>query len=469
MIAALAFYMFPSLLHLPYWNWKGCIYALVLHVGVSEPLYYWAHKRLHTDNYLFRNYHSRHHSSKVTQPYTAAHATPLEHLLLSVVMGIPLAGACLMGSGSAALIYGYHFIFDFLRAMGHSNVEVLPHGMFEALPFLKYLIYTPSYHALHHTEMGTNFCLFMPLYDMLGHTLNHNSWDLHKEISSAQNTTVPDFVFLAHAVDVLSSLHVPFVIRSFSSLPFETRLFLLPMWPCACLVVLAMWASSKCFLMYFYYLRGRLIQTWIIPRFGFQYFLPFGKDGINYHIERAILRADRLGVKVLSLAALNKTGLVDLGFALILILTNESLNGGGTLFVNKHPNLKVRVVHGNTLTAGVILNEIDKNNVKEVFLTGATSKLGRAIALYLCRYKIRVMMLTLSTERFQAIQKEAPAEHQQYLVQVTKYQAAQHCKLASGYRRESSGGRLRVRISTSSSSRPSSPSEEIARMASWQL
>ena len=39
-------------------------------------------------------------------------------------------------------------------------------------------------------------------------------------------------------------------------------------------------------------------------------------------------------------------------------------------------------------------------------------------------------MLTLSTERFQKIKKEAPPEYQQYIVQVTKYQAAQHCKVS---------------------------------------
>jgi len=37
-----------------------------------------------------------------------------------------------------------------------------------------------------------------------------------------------------------------------------------------------------------------------------QYFLPAAKKGINKQIELAILRADRMGVKVLSLAALNK-------------------------------------------------------------------------------------------------------------------------------------------------------------------
>ncbi|CAN6482510.1 unnamed protein product [Victoria cruziana] len=252
----------------------------------------------------------------------------------------------------------------------------------------------------------------MPLYDALGNTLNKKSWELHRSVRTGNGVRVPDFVFLAHVVDVHSSVHVPFAFRSLSSQAFTTRLLLLPTWPIAFVVMLIMWAWAKTFVVSCYVLRDRLHQTWSIPRFGFQYFLPFSRDGINRHIEEAILSADRLGVKVISLAALNK---------------NEALNGGGTLFVQKHPNLRVRVVHGNTLTAAVILNEIPRD-VKEVFLTGATSKLGRAIALYLCRRGIRVLMLTLSTERFQAIQKEAPPECQKFLVQVTKYQAAQNCK-----------------------------------------
>lgn len=411
LMAALACYIFPSLTSLPLWNWKGLICAMILHMGVSEPLYYWIHKSFHTD-YLFTNYHSLHHASVLTQSYSAGNATLLEHLTLSVVMGIPIVGATLMDSGSTGLIYGYILIFEFLRSMGHSNIEVIPHGLFKAFPFLRYVLTTATYHSLHHSEMDCNFCLFMPLYDKLGNTLNEKSWDLHKKTSSAQNDEAPEFVFLAHVVDVASSVHVPFILRSFASLPFELRLFLLPIWPLAFVVQMMMWAFSKTFLISFYILKGHLFQTWAVPRFGLLYFLPFATDGINYQIEQAILRANRLGVKVISLAALNK---------------NEALNGGGTLFVNKLPDLKVRVVHGNTLTAAVILNEIDKD-VQEVFLTGATSKLGRAIALYLCRKKIRVMMLTLSSERFQAIQKEAPVEYQQYLVHVTKYQAAQNCK-----------------------------------------
>ncbi|CAM9001912.1 unnamed protein product [Rhodiola kirilowii] len=408
----IAYYIFPFMVDLPLWSFGSLLAVLVLHISVSEPLFYWAHRLLHENKFLFSNYHSLHHSSPVPHPQTAEHLTVLEHLILTAVTAVPIFGSSLIGFGSISTNGAYLVVFDFLRCLGHCNVEVFSSKIFDALPFLKYLIYTPSYHTLHHQEMSTNFCLFMPIYDALWNTLNPKSWDLQKKTSSGENSRVPDFVFLAHVVDLTSSMHAPFVLRSYASKPYKVHLLLLPFLPVAFLIMLAMWVWSKVMLVSFYKLRGNLHQTWVVPRFGFQYFLPFAADGINKKIEEAILTADKIGVKVISLAALNK---------------NEALNGGGTLFVNKHPDLKVRVVHGNTLTAAVIINEIPKD-VKEVFLTGATSKLGRAIALYLCRRGVRVLMLTLSNERFQKIQKEAPPESQNYLVQVTKYQAAQHCK-----------------------------------------
>uniref|UniRef100_A0A453NII9 aldehyde oxygenase (deformylating) n=2 Tax=Aegilops tauschii subsp. strangulata TaxID=200361 RepID=A0A453NII9_AEGTS len=365
----------PGLEDLRVWDPRGLGIALLLHVGLSEPVFYWAHRALHGAP-LFGQYHAGHHSTPVTQPLTAGFGTPLEALLLTLTTGVPLAGAFLMGAGSLGLVYVHLLTFDYLRSMGYSNVEVISHRVFEALPPLRYLIYTPTYLSLHHREKDSNFCLFMPLFDLLGGTLNSKSWELQKEIYQGKNDRVPEFVFLVHVVDIMSSMHVPFVLRSISSVPFENHLILLPFWPVALVYGLLMWCCSKTFLVSFYYLRGRLHQTWSVPRHGFQYFIPAAKAGINRQIELAILRADRMGVKVLSLAALNK---------------NEALNGGGTLFVDKHPDLRVRVVHGNTLTAAVILNEIP-SNTKEVFLTGATSKLGRAIALYLCRKKIRVVV-----------------------------------------------------------------------------
>lgn len=97
-------------------------------------------------------------------------------------------------------------------------------------------------------------------------------------------------------------------------------------------------------------------------------------------------------------------------------------NGGGALFVERHPNLRVRLVHGNTLTAGAVLQKIP-SGVKEVFVTGATSKLGRAISLYLAEKGVRVVMLTKSAERFEKIYNEANKETQARLEHATSIEA----------------------------------------------
>lgn len=134
------------------------------------------------------------------------------------------------------------------------------------------MLYLRRYHSIHHEVKNSNFCLFMPLFDVLGGTLDNNSWKMREEICSGKNDRVPDFVFLAHVVDVVSSLHVPFLFRSFSSHPLsiERCPYVLVMLPLAFLVMLVMWACSKTFLVSFYCLRGQLHQTWVVPRFGFQ-------------------------------------------------------------------------------------------------------------------------------------------------------------------------------------------------------
>lgn len=93
---------------------------------------------------------------------------------------------------------------------------------------------------------------------------------LHILENVGNNGGVPDFVFLAHAVDMSSALHAPFVNRSVASIPYYTRIYLMPILPLTFMAMLVMWAKSKTFLNSFYNLRGRLHQTWVVPRFGFQ-------------------------------------------------------------------------------------------------------------------------------------------------------------------------------------------------------
>lgn len=48
---------------------------------------------------------------------------------------------------------------------------------------LLHIFWLCRYHSLHHSEMDSNYCLFMPLFDALGNTLNKKSWDVHRKNS----------------------------------------------------------------------------------------------------------------------------------------------------------------------------------------------------------------------------------------------------------------------------------------------
>ncbi|KAL3684329.1 hypothetical protein R1sor_002351 [Riccia sorocarpa] len=411
LITTAAHVWLPGFRQLPVWNARGMVTLLLLHMGPAEFVYYWLHRALHSE-FMFRNYHSLHHASVHTEPGTSGVATFLEHFLYAGVMAVAMAGPIITGGASISMIYLYFLGFDFMKNMIHCNTEIIPSALFKKFPLLKYVLITPSYHSLHHTERQSNYCLFMPLYDHLCGTVNEKSEALHSRMRQGREEQVPEFVFLAHCVDLLSALHVSFAFRQVAAHPYRGSWYLWPLLVFVFPVMCAMWAWGKVFLVYKYTLDKFRCQTWVVPRYGFHYFIPVGQNSINELIESAILDADRIGVKVISLAALNK---------------NEALNGGGILFTKKHPNLRVRVVHGNTLTAACILKGIP-DDVTEVFLTGATSKLGRAIALHLIRRRVRVLMLTSSLERYEAIRKEAPKDQQQYLIRVTKYQAGKNCK-----------------------------------------
>lgn len=90
---------------------------------------------------------------------------------------------------------------------------------------------------------------------------------------------------------------------------------------------------------------------------------------VNSNIIAAARHAERIGVKVLCLGALNKA---------------ESINGGGVGVVKAlGPNRKLSVIHGNHLTAAAVVETIYQcfgDRKAQFFLTGASSKVGWAVA-----------------------------------------------------------------------------------------
>jgi len=372
----------------PLYDGKGLFKMLLIHMGPTEFIYYWLHRALHFHS-LYAMYHSHHHASFVPEAVTGSVHPFMEHLMYTANFAVPLLGTWLAGGASVAMFYVYLLGFDFLNMIGHCNFEIFPAWPFRVFPGLKYLIYTPSFHSLHHSKVHVNFCLFMPLYDWMYGTLDPNSWILFEKASAgvAVSHKAPHTVFLAHGTELLSVFHLPFMSRQFAAHPFKTHWLMYVLWPFTLPMLVMLRFVGRVFVADKHRLGDLAIQTWVTPAFAIEYFFKSQWARINGYIEDAIVEADAAGVEVFGLGALNK---------------NEALNGGGALFVKKHPELRMRVVHGNTLTAAAVLQKIP-SSARKAFVLGATSKLGRAISLYLAKKGVKVTMVTQSRERYEAV------------------------------------------------------------------
>jgi len=236
-------------------------------------------------------------------------------------------------------------------------------------------------------------------------TLDPKSWDLFNKAASGKAVPhgPPETVFLAHGTELLSVFHLPFMSRGFAARPFEPSRWMYILWPLALPLLLLARFFGRVFVADKHRLGTMKIETWVTPAWAIDFFFKSQWGRINGVIDKAITDADKAGVKVFGLGALNK---------------NEALNGGGALFVKNHPDLSVRVVHGNTLTAAAILKTIPAV-VRKAFVLGATSKLGRGISLYLAKRGVTVVMLTQSKERYEGIRADCPAEFRANLVHST--------------------------------------------------
>ncbi|KAK9143705.1 hypothetical protein Syun_013105 [Stephania yunnanensis] len=368
----LAYVLVPGASKLPLWRTDGVVLSVILHAGPVEFLYYWLHRALH-HHFLYSRYHSHHHSSIVTEPVTAVVHPFAEHLMYFVLFSIPMAIPVLNGTSSIAALLGYITYVDFMNSLGHCNFELVPKWLFDAFPLLKYIMYTPSYHSLHHTQFRTNLSLFMPFYDYLYGTIDISSDKLY-EASLKGKTETPDVVHLTHPTTLESIYHLRPGFPSLASGPYASKWYLWMLCPVTYGCMLLSWIYDSVFTVERHIFNELKLQTWAVPRYSFQFFLPWQKEKINHIIEKAILKAEKDGAKVLSLGLLNQ---------------GEELNGNGELYVRKHPKLKVRIVDGSTLAVAFVINSISKGT-EQVLLKGKVSKVGFAIAESLCRKGIQV-------------------------------------------------------------------------------
>ncbi|XP_055959576.1 very-long-chain aldehyde decarbonylase CER1-like [Mercurialis annua] len=369
---------------IPIWRTDGIVLTMLLHAGPVEFLYYWFHRALH-HHYLYSRYHSHHHSSIVTQPITSVIHPFAEVMVYLMLFAIPPSAAILSGRASLVALFGYLFYVDFMNNMGHCNFEIIPQFTFSIFPPLKYIIYTPSYHSLHHTQFRTNYSLFMPFYDYIYDTIDKSSDSLY-ETSLEKPQEFPTLVHLTHFTTPASIYHLRLGFASFASRPLTcTPSYVAILSPFTYLFMVLASFFGRVFVSERNILNNVVSQTWIIPRYKTQYLRKRESRVNNRYIEEAILEADAMGCKVLSFGLLNQ---------------GEELNRYGEVFVEKHPKLKLKLVDGSSLAAAVVINSIPKGTA-QILIGGKLTKVAKAVASALCNKGIQIVVLNEEEHRLQ--------------------------------------------------------------------
>uniref|UniRef100_A0A1D1YHS2 aldehyde oxygenase (deformylating) n=1 Tax=Anthurium amnicola TaxID=1678845 RepID=A0A1D1YHS2_9ARAE len=314
-----------------------------------------------------------------------------------LLFAIPMLATVVSGSASIVGGVGYLLYLDFMNYMGHCNFELVPEWLFRVFPPLKYLMYTPSFHSLHHTQFRTNYSLFMPLYDYVYGTTDKSTNDLYKNTLRGTEET-PDVVHLTHLTTLQSICHLRLGFASLASKPYSPKWYGWMMWPLACWSLLLSRICGSAFVVERNRLRALALQTWAIPRFSFQYTLSWEREAINDLIEKAVLEAERRGVKVISLGLLNQ---------------GEELNTLGDLYIHKHPKLRIRIVDGSNLAAAAVIHSIP-GGTREVLLSGKLSKVAYIVAKVLCQRSTQV--ITVKRDEFEMLKLRLPTSCRSHLV-----------------------------------------------------
>ncbi|KAL9228797.1 hypothetical protein vseg_004337 [Gypsophila vaccaria] len=396
----ISFWIMKSAKGMPFWRTDGVVLMFLVHTGPVEFLYYWLHRALH-HHFLYSRYHSHHHSSIATEPITSVIHPFAEHVAYFVLFAIPMLTVQLNGLGSISGLTLYVTYIDLMNNMGHCNFEVIPKWAFSIFPPLKYLLYTPSYHSLHHTQFRTNYALFMPFYDYVYGTMDKSSDTLY-ESSLKKPEDVPDVVHLTHLTTPQSIYQIRLGFASLASEPLSSKWYLWIMWPVTLWSMIMTWIYGKTFVLERNTFEKIKAQSWAMPRYSVHYLLQWQREAINKLIEDAILEAEEKGIKVVSLGLLNQA---------------KRFNRNGQVYLDRHPKLNVKVVDGSSLAVAVVLNSIPKDTTQVVF-RGRFSKVAYSIVSALCHKGVKVA--AIRKEEYEKLKQALPSEDSNNLVLSTK-------------------------------------------------
>ena len=252
--------------------------------------------------------------------------------------------------------------------------------------------------------------------------MDSKSDSLHASVCGAVASAAPECVFLAHGFDFASmATHAPWASPYLAANECQqlTGLLGAVTWPfCFAWALVCRHCLSTAVVQRYHY-KGTKCATWCLPVAAPFYMRVAERPAIARMVLAAVEKADDAGVKYVGLAALNKA---------------EWLNRGGADVCAsvRAQKRNVRVVHGNSLTAAAVLETVRRHATVEshavVAISGATSKVGRALAVALATRGHAVLMLTSSQERFEDVQRAA-GPHGGKLERIDSYAAGKRASL----------------------------------------
>lgn len=136
-----------------------------------------------------------------------------------------------------------------------------------------------------------------------------------------------------------------------------------------------------------YDFKGARTEIWLVNAYAWHFQIPKWLGGLlwaayaRWKMKWAVIEANRRGVKLVGLGALTK---------------HHQLTDDGMWYVGQLGDKRPKLAHGDTVTMAALfhlsMRLLQHMGVSAVFLTGATSKIGRALAVRLARTQVHVYL-----------------------------------------------------------------------------
>uniref|UniRef100_A0A803L0F7 Very-long-chain aldehyde decarbonylase CER1-like C-terminal domain-containing protein n=1 Tax=Chenopodium quinoa TaxID=63459 RepID=A0A803L0F7_CHEQI len=270
----------------------------------------------------------------------------------------------------------HHFLYSRYHSHHHSSIVSQPHTGI----------------TLCITLVSGQIILFSCHFMIISMERWMNLTDIVYETSLKKLEDVPDVAHLTHLTTLQSVYHLRLGFASLASKPLNSKWYMWLIWPLTCLTAVITWAYGRTFIVERNTFKKLKAQLWVVPRFKNEYLLLTKREAINKSIEEAILEAEEKGIK------------------------GEYCNKNGEIFLERHPNFKVKVVDGSSLAVAVVLNSIPVGT-SQVMFRGRLSKVTYSIVLALCHKGIQVT--TIRKVEYEKLKKPLTTEDGSNLVFIT--------------------------------------------------